>query len=155
MFLQCPLLAICRTCLIITVKWVTVGDDGVTDVSIIAGHVDHWEMRFKKLCLKENRPSPASDAFSSALDKEESSSSSSLLDPCSPWSFVPIASSLKPSGARPSPLSVLFWEEQRNDLMIYSGSRNCSRSVANWISVRPSVGHPQLLVKLSVALGGF
>lgn len=117
---------------------VTVVDDDVTDVSIIAVHVDHWEMRFKKLCLTENIPSPASDAFSSALDKEESSSSSPLLDPCSPWSFVPIVSSLKPSGARSSPLSVLFWEEQKNDLMIYSGSRNCSQSVANWISACPT-----------------
>lgn len=28
---------------------VTVDDDDVTDVSIIAGHVDHCEMRLKKL----------------------------------------------------------------------------------------------------------
>lgn len=41
-FLQCPLLDICRTCH----SEVSVGED-VTDVSIIAGHVDHCEMRFK------------------------------------------------------------------------------------------------------------
>lgn len=92
----------------------------------------------KKQCFKKNRPSPAADAFSSTLDKEEIPSSSPLLDPCSPWSFVPIVSSPKPSGARSFPLSVLSWEEQRNDLMIYSVSGNCNRSVANWISVWPT-----------------
>lgn len=111
----------------------------VTDMSIIGGRVDRCEMWFKKRqCFKENRPSAAADAFSSTLDKEEIPSSSPLLDPCSPWSFVPIVSSPKPSGARSFPLSVLSWEEQRNDLMIYSGGGNCSRSVANWMSVWPT-----------------
>lgn len=68
----------------------------------------------------------------------EISSSPPHLAPCSPWSFVPTVSSLKPSGARSSPLSVLFWEAKRKDLMIYSDSGNCSWRVANWLSICPT-----------------
>lgn len=62
------------------------------------------------------KPFLASDVFSTVPDEVVICSSLPLPDPCSPSSFVPISSFLKPSGVQSFLLETLFWQEHRRTL---------------------------------------
>lgn len=104
----------------------------------------------------QSKPFLASAVFSRALDKVVICSSSPLPDLCSPSSFVPISSSLKPSGAHSFLPVTLSWQTHTrsfNDLCAqWNQKSECFTTVC--ASVRPLVGHPQFFVELLVAPGG-